>query len=284
MNMLPTNAAPVRPRRRLVRGSFCLALGLFAAFGLPWEPVQAATQDLPTPEALLTRHIEAIGGAAALRQAQSLTFKGDLSLPFLKAKAPIEFLFQAPDRYYCQFYFHYPFFGFLKVPFVGVREAECGYDGTSGWDVNFDHKVEPLGRDGRAFFRGLLDKFSPLCFRRSFPLTRTLDTRQFAGPRVLPGNDRVRRSAAMPSNSTRSRAACLRAPSIPSTPRTPWSMSRRPTRTSGGWARASDCRSESSFGWATSTTQYKEPSCAPIPRTCRSPVRRSNHRLRRPRC
>jgi hypothetical protein len=181
MYMLPTHAARRCPRRRLVRGSFCLALSLFAAFGLSGTRVQAATPDLPTPEALLARHIEAIGGAAALRQAQSLTFKGDLTLPFLKAKAPIQFLFQAPDRYYCQFYFHYPFFGWLKVPFVGVREAECGYDGTSSWDVNFDHKLEPLGAMDEAFFRGLLDKFSPLCFSRTFPLTRTLDTQKFAG-------------------------------------------------------------------------------------------------------
>jgi hypothetical protein len=194
---MPTHAAPVRSTRRRIRGSFCVALGLVIALGLSWEPLQAATQDLPSAEALLERHIEAIGGAAALRQAQSLTFKGELSLPFLKAKAPIEFLFQAPDRYYCRFYFHYPFFGFLKMPFVGVREAECGYDGTSGWDVNLEHQVEPLGAMDEAFFRGLLDKFSPLCFCRNFPLTRTMDVQQFANRQcyrvmiVFPFGDRA---------------------------------------------------------------------------------------------
>lgn len=181
MNVMPTHAATLRSTGRRIRGSFFLALGLFIVLALSWEPLQAATQpDLPSALALFERHIEAIGGAAALRQAQSLTFKGELSLPFLKAKAPIEFLFQAPDRYYCQFHFHYPFFGFLKVPLVGVREAECGYDGTNGWDVNFEHQVEPLGAIDEAFFRGLLDKFSPLCFHRDFPLTRTLDIQQFA--------------------------------------------------------------------------------------------------------
>jgi hypothetical protein len=177
---MPIHAKPKRSTRCLIRKSFALALRPLAAFALFSTPVQGATPDLPSPEALLQRHIESIGGAAALRQAQSLTFKGELTLPFLKAKAPIEFLFQAPDRYYCQFYFHYPFFGFLKVPLVGVREAECGYDGASAWDVNFDHKLEPLGAMDEAFFRGLLDKFSPLCFRRSFPLTRTLDIQKFA--------------------------------------------------------------------------------------------------------
>jgi Leucine-rich repeat (LRR) protein len=112
---------------------FRQALRLLTAIVLFAAPLQAATPDLPSPEALLQRHIEAIGGAAALRQAQSLSFKGEVSLPFLKAKAPIEFLFQAPDRFYCLFRYHHAFFGFVKVPFFAKRQAECGYDGTNGW-------------------------------------------------------------------------------------------------------------------------------------------------------
>jgi hypothetical protein len=143
--------------------------------------LRAATPELPTPEALLQRHIEAIGGAAALRQAQSVVFKGEVGLPFLKAQAPIDFLFQAPDRFFCQFRYHHAFFGFLKVPFFAKREAEAGYDGTNGWTVDFDRDVEAMEPTDQAFFRGLLDKFSPLCFGRNFHLARTLDTERFAG-------------------------------------------------------------------------------------------------------
>jgi hypothetical protein len=142
--------------------------------------LQAATPDLPSPEALLQRHIEGIGGAAALRQAQSLSFKGEVSLPFVKAKAPIEFLFQAPDQFYCLFRYHHVFFGFLKVPFLAKRQAECGYDGTTGWLVDFESNVEPLHGADEAFFRGLLDKFSSLCFRRDLSLARTLGVERFA--------------------------------------------------------------------------------------------------------
>jgi hypothetical protein len=142
--------------------------------------LQAATADLPSPEALLQRHIDAIGGTAALREVHSLTFKGEISLPFVKAKAPIEFLFQAPDRFYCMFRYHHAFFGFLKVPFLAKRQAECGYDGTTGWLVDFDSNVEPLRGADEAFFRGLLDKFSSLCFGRNFPLARTLGVERFA--------------------------------------------------------------------------------------------------------
>jgi hypothetical protein len=157
-------------------------LGLLAAaIILTAAPLSAATADMPGPEVLLQRHIEAIGGAAALRQAQSLSFKGEVSLPFLKgAKAPIEFLFQAPDRFYCLFRYHHAFFGFVKVPFFARRQAECGYDGTNGWLVDFERRVEPLYGTDEAFMRGLLDKFSPLCFSRSFRLIRTLDVVKFA--------------------------------------------------------------------------------------------------------
>jgi len=164
---------------KMMSRGFGGALRVLTAIVLAAGPLLAATPNLPSPEALLQRHIEAIGGAAALRQAQSLSFKGEVSLPFLKAKAPIEFLFQAPDRFYCQFRYHHAFFGFLKVPFFAMRQAECGYDSTNGWLVDFDRKVEALYGTDEAFMRGLLDKFSPLCFSRNFPLARTLNVERF---------------------------------------------------------------------------------------------------------
>ena len=156
------------------------ALRLLTAIVLVSVPIKAATPGLPSPEALLQRHIDAIGGTAALREVQSLTFKGEISLPFVKAKAPIEFLFEAPDRFYCMFRYHHAFFGFLKVPFLAKRQAECGYDGTNGWLVDFESNVEPLHGADEAFFRGLLDKFSSLCFLRGFPFARTLGVERFA--------------------------------------------------------------------------------------------------------
>ena len=180
MNKIPTNASRGHSPRYRLRRALCLALSAFAASILISAPLQAATPELASPEALLQRHVEAIGGAAALRQAQSLTFNGEVSLPFLNAKAPIDFLFQAPDRFYCQFRYHHAFFGFLKVPFFAKRQAECGFDGTNGWMVDFDRNVEALHGTDEAFFRGLLDKFSPLCFSRNFRLARTLDVQRFA--------------------------------------------------------------------------------------------------------
>jgi hypothetical protein len=170
------NAAATDTPARLIRWSLWVVL-----MALAWFPLPGATNDLPTPEALLQRHVQAIGGSNALRQAHSLVFNAEVSLPFLNAKAPIDFLFQAPDRFYCQFRYHHAFFGFLKVPFFAKRDAEAGYDGTNGWTVDFDRNVEALYGADEAFFRGLLDKFSPLCFSRKFYLARTLGIESFAG-------------------------------------------------------------------------------------------------------
>ena len=98
----------------------------------------------------------------------------------VNTKAPIEFLFQAPDRFMCELRYHHAFFGFLKVPFFAKRRAECGYDGTNGWILDFESKLEPLYGTDEAFFRGLLYNFSPLCFSRNFTLIRTLDIERFA--------------------------------------------------------------------------------------------------------
>jgi hypothetical protein len=181
MNRVFVNARIGFSKRRLIRRTSCPVLSLLTALALVLPSLRGATPDLPSADALLQRHIDAIGGSAALRQAQSLTFKGEVDLPFVKAKAPIEFLFQAPDRFYCEFRYHHAFFGFLKVPFVAKRKAECGYDGTGGWLVDFDSNVEPLYGMDEAFFRGLLGTYSSLCFQRSYLLTRTLDIERFSG-------------------------------------------------------------------------------------------------------
>ena len=68
----------------------------------------------------------------------------------------------------------------IRVPWVGVRQPECGYDGTNGWTVDFERRLEPLSSSEAVPFRGLLDKFSPLYFSRDFRLTRTLDIEHFA--------------------------------------------------------------------------------------------------------
>ena len=166
----------VLPQRRGLARIVCLALAVLA---LALAADRSGAAELPGAEEVFQRHVEAIGGAAALRKPQSLVFRGEADLIPLKAKAPIEICVQAPDRFFLRLKYHHAFFGVLRVPFVGVRQPECGYDGTNSWAVDFERKVEPLTGSEAVFFRALLDKVSPLYFSRAFRLTRTLDIERF---------------------------------------------------------------------------------------------------------
>jgi hypothetical protein len=147
-----------------------LAFSVSATQGIEW----------PQPLDIFNRHLQAIGGAEALRQAENLAFTGEADLVPLKAKGRIEFLVQAPDRFFFEFKYHHAFFGKIRVPFVGKRQLEWGFDGTNGWSVDLERKVEPLVGSEQAVLRALLDKFSPLYFGRKFYLTRTLGVETFA--------------------------------------------------------------------------------------------------------
>jgi hypothetical protein len=166
-------------RRRSTRLArvVCLALAVFVPVLTALRSIAA---ELPGAEQIFQRHVDAVGGVAAMRKPQSLAFRGEADLIPLKAKAPIEILVQAPDRFYLRLKYHHAFFGMIRVPFVGIRQPECGYDGTNGWTVDFERKVEPLSSSEAVFFRALLVNFSPLYASRNFYLTRTLDIERFA--------------------------------------------------------------------------------------------------------
>ena len=172
-SLLPQALRPSASLTRIV----CLAL---AAFSPALAARSSGAAELPGAEEVFQRHVAAIGGVEALRKPHNLVYRGEADLIPLKVKAPIEFLVQAPDRFLLRLKYHYAFFGMIRVPFVGVRQPECGYDGTNGWTVDFDRRLEPLPTSEAVSYRALLDKFSPLYFSREFRLTRTLDIQRFA--------------------------------------------------------------------------------------------------------
>ena len=140
----------------------------------------AGAGELPSAEEVFQRHVAAIGGVAALSKPHNMVFKGEADLVPLKTKVPIEFYVEAPDRFLFRLKYHYAFFGMIRVPFVGVRQPECGYDGTNGWTIDFDRRLEPMSTPEAVSFRTLCDKFSPLYASRHFILTRTMDVERFA--------------------------------------------------------------------------------------------------------
>ena len=158
--------------------NLALTVGLaLAALAIPHAAAGAA--ELPAAEEVFQRHVAAIGGAEALNKPHNMVFRGEADLVPLKAKAPIEFYVQAPDRFLFRLKYHYAFFGMVKVPFVGVRQPECGFDGTNGWTIDFERRLEPMSSREVTSFRTLLDKFSPLYASRHFLLARTMGIERF---------------------------------------------------------------------------------------------------------
>ena len=157
---------------------FCQAL---AALACVLVSAGASAAELPSAEEIFQRHVNAVGGVAALRKPHNMVLRGEADLVSLKVKAPIEFFVEAPDRFLLRLKYHHAFFGMIRVPFVGIRQPECGYDGTNGWTIDFERRLEPMSSIASVPFRGLLDKFTPLYFSREFRLTRTLDIERFAG-------------------------------------------------------------------------------------------------------
>ena len=181
---LPRSHAPRSPAPRLVstfQGVRCFVLLALAAVASAMTAISSRAAELPAAELVFQRHVAAIGGDAALRKPHNMVLRGEADLVSLKVKAPIEFFVEAPDRFLLRLKYHHAFFGMIRVPFVGVRQPECGYDGTNGWTIDFERRIEPMSSIASVPFRGLLDKFTPLYFSREFRLTRTLDIERFAG-------------------------------------------------------------------------------------------------------
>jgi hypothetical protein len=105
--------------RNAVRiGGLCLVLSAVVA------GVHAGPQDLPPADALVARHVEAIGGADAYRAVQSVHARGRLEVAAQRIVAAFELFMARPARTLYR----------VNVPGIGV--IENGYDGSVGWSVN----------------------------------------------------------------------------------------------------------------------------------------------------
>jgi len=78
----------------------------------------------PTAEALVARHIEAIGGAEAYRAIQSVHARGRLEIAAQGIVATFELFTARPARM------------LYRVTVPGIGRIENGYDGTVGWTMS----------------------------------------------------------------------------------------------------------------------------------------------------
>ncbi len=107
---------------RNVAGAWALAVCVAAA--TPVAAQATAVDALPAAETIVARHIEAIGGADAVRAVQSMHARGRLEIPAQGIVAALELFTARPARM------------LYRVTVPGVGRIENGYDGSVGWTVN----------------------------------------------------------------------------------------------------------------------------------------------------
>jgi len=82
--------------------------------------VGAQTPAMPTVDQILNKHLEAIGGRAALERVTTMTARGTLNVPDAGLTGTIEMYGKAPDKV-ASF-----------VDFGGMQQSDA-YDGQTGW-------------------------------------------------------------------------------------------------------------------------------------------------------
>jgi hypothetical protein len=101
------------------------AIVAFVAFGPVVQIGSAPLQEsLPAARDIVSRHIKAIGGEAALSAINSMRIRGRLEIPSQKIVGDLEVLTARPAK---QLY---------RVTVPNIGRIENGYDGAIGWSVS----------------------------------------------------------------------------------------------------------------------------------------------------
>jgi hypothetical protein len=90
----------------------------------PLTSATPATANLPSARSILDRHVEAIGGRAAILGHKSMFVKGTLSMPSSGLSGAVEVYGAAPNK------------SLMKLSLGGVGELVEGFDGVHGWGLS----------------------------------------------------------------------------------------------------------------------------------------------------
>ena len=124
-------------KRTLTTLFLCLAVAIttFAQGGQekkPAEPKQAdpkpaetkPAEALPTVDQIVEKHVQAVGGKAAMEKLTTRAVKGTIEIPAMGISGPTESYAKAPNK------------TVNKISLGGVGDFAQGYDGTTAWEQN----------------------------------------------------------------------------------------------------------------------------------------------------
>ncbi len=112
--------APLKPNRFLSIVTLLAAATIAVAAADAAAPAKSAGA-LPSPDELLTKHVQALGGKAAMEKLTSRSVKASLELPSLGATTPALFVAKAPNKQWNE----------IEIPGFGTIHE--GFDGAVGW-------------------------------------------------------------------------------------------------------------------------------------------------------
>lgn len=125
-------------KRTLTTLFLCLTLIFGAAVMAQDKPAPAQTPaakpkaDLPSPEQIINKFVQAIGGKAATEKISSRQATGTFELAAMGVSAPVEMAAKAPNK------------TVMTIDIAGFGTIQRGYNGTMGWENNPQTGVREL--------------------------------------------------------------------------------------------------------------------------------------------
>jgi hypothetical protein len=143
----------------------------------PVEPKQAPAAnaktteqaDLPSARVVIDRHIQAIGGRAAILAHKSTHAVGTIAMPATGITGPIDVYAAAPDK------------SFVKISLGGVGDLLEGFDGTHGWTLQ--PMMGPMLKQGKELAEKKFDSdyYSDLHEPERYASMKTIEKTTFEG-------------------------------------------------------------------------------------------------------
>jgi hypothetical protein len=126
-------------------------------------------QELPSPQQIIERYVEASGGEKAIRSTQSMHATGRMEMPAMGMTAQVQVSTSAPDRLLMV----------MDLPNVGALRS--GFDGTVGWMENPMTGPMLLEGDQLGDLMRQADFYVDLRYAELYPTMETVAKEEFAG-------------------------------------------------------------------------------------------------------
>lgn len=148
-------------KRTLITLFLCMAVAIsaFAQGGQDKKPAdpKPTTDALPTVDQIIEKHVQALGGKAAIEKLTSRTVKGTIEIPAMGISGTTESYAKAPNK-----------FG-TKSSLDGIGEFSQGFDGATAWEQNPMAGFRTLSGAELAFVKRDSEFYGDLKFKQLYP-------------------------------------------------------------------------------------------------------------------